>query len=83
MMVWQYSFFPSHMMLPVRENKLILLMIKSFVTQDTRKYCSFSPLYTGGLFHCCMLDKSICHFRGVESILSLILFHSIFDGKSC
>ena len=33
-----------------------------------------NPLYTGGLFHCCMLDKSICHFRGVSSILSLLFY---------
>ena len=32
------------------------------------------PLYTVGLFHCYMLDESICHFRGVRSIL-LLLFH--------
>ena len=32
-----------------------------------------NPLYTGGLFHCYMLDESICHFRGVWSILSLLL----------
>ena len=31
-----------------------------------------NPLHTGGLFHCYMLDKSICHFRGVRSILSLL-----------
>ena len=36
-----------------------------------------NPLYTGRLFHCCMLDESICHFRGVGSILS----PSVFDGK--
>ena len=30
-----------------------------------------NPFYTGGLFHCYMLDESICH---VESILSLFLF---------
>ena len=39
----------------------------------------FNPLYSGGLFHCYMLDKFICHLRGVRSILSLF---SIFDGKS-
>ena len=33
-----------------------------------------SPLYTGGFFHCFMLDESICHFRSIRSILSL-LFH--------
>ena len=26
-------------------------------------------LYTGRLFHCCMLDKSTCHFRDATSIL--------------
>ena len=31
-----------------------------------------NPLYTGELFHCYMLDKSICHFRGVGSISSLL-----------
>ena len=41
---------------------------------------SFNPLYIGGLFHCYMLDESICHFRAVGSILALLV---IFDGKSC
>ena len=27
------------------------------------------PLYTGGFFHCHMLYESICHLRGVGSIL--------------
>ena len=31
----------------------------------------FNPMYTGGLFHCYMLDESISHFRGIRSILSL------------
>ena len=31
-------------------------------------------LYKGKLFHCYMLDKSICHFRGVRSILSLLFY---------
>ena len=35
-------------------------------------------MYTGELFHCYMLYKSICHFRGVGSILSLFF---IFNGK--
>ena len=30
-----------------------------------------NPLYTVGLFHSYMLDKSICHFMGV--VLSLLL----------
>ena len=39
-----------------------------------------NPLYTGRLFHCYMLDESICHLRGVRSTLWL---YSIFDGKIC
>ena len=35
------------------------------------------PLYTDRLFHCYMLGESICHFRGVGSILSLLFY---FDG---
>ena len=31
------------------------------------------PLCTGGLFHCYMLDQSICHFLSVVSILSLLI----------
>ena len=33
---------------------------------------SVSPLYTGGLFHFYMLDVSICHFRVVGFIFSLL-----------
>ena len=39
-----------------------------------------NPLYTGGLFHCYMLDKSICHFKGAGPFCC---FYSTFDGKSC
>ena len=35
---------------------------------------TFNSLYTGRLFHNYMLDKSICHFRGVRSILSLLFY---------
>ena len=35
-----------------------------------------SPLYTDGLFHCYMLDESICHFRGVGTVV-LLLFCGI------
>ena len=31
-------------------------------------------MYTGRLFHCYMLDKSICHSRVVGSILSLSFY---------
>ena len=33
-----------------------------------------NPLNTGGLLHCCMLVESICHFRDVKSILSLLSY---------
>ena len=33
-----------------------------------------NPLYTGRLFYCYMLDESICHFRGIRSILSLVFY---------
>ena len=41
------------------------------VRHGTVTYQFINPLYTGGLFHCYLLDESICHFRGVRSILSL------------
>ena len=34
-----------------------------------------NPLYTDGLFHYYMLDESICHLRGVKSILSLLFYY--------
>ena len=30
-------------------------------------FACFNPLYTGKLFHCYMLDESICHLRGIGS----------------
>ena len=43
-----------------------------------RFYCKLSSdlnlLYTGRLFYCYMLEESICHFRGVESIFSLLFY---------
>ena len=33
-----------------------------------------NPWYTGGLFHCYILDESICPFRGVGSILLLLFY---------
>ena len=31
--------------------------------------CRFNPLCTGRLLQCYMLEESICHFRGIGSIL--------------
>ena len=33
-----------------------------------------NQLYTGELIHYCILDESICHFRDVESIVSLLFY---------
>ena len=33
-----------------------------------------NPLYSGGIFNCYMLDASICHFRGLGSIKSLLFY---------
>ena len=41
---------------------------------ETSTTTAFNPLYTGRLFRCYMLDKSICHFRGVRSISSLLFY---------
>ena len=58
------------------------------LSQESTYFCKggggvgveFSPLYTGGLFQSYMLEKSICHFRGVGLFCR---FYSILDGKSC
>ena len=34
----------------------------------------FSPLYTGRIFHCYVLNKFICHFRGLGSVLLLLFY---------
>ena len=41
-----------------------------------------NPLYTGGFFHCYILDESICHFR-VSGLFCLFYSTCIFDGNSC
>ena len=38
------------------------------------KEAYFNPMYTGRLFHCHMLDESICHCRGIGSMLSLLFY---------
>ena len=40
---------------------------------------TLNQLYNGGLFHCYMMDESICHFRSDGPIL-LLLFY--FGWKS-
>ena len=33
------------------------------------------PLYTGGLFHCYMLEEPICHYRGVRSFFVAFILY--------
>ena len=33
-----------------------------------------NPLYTGEFFHIYVLNKTVCHFRGVGFILSLLIY---------
>ena len=43
-------------------------------SRNGRAPAHFNPLYTDRLLHCYMLDESICHFKGVGSILSFLLY---------
>ena len=45
----------------------------------SKLWATLNPLYTGGLFYCYMLEKSVCHFRGVGSIL-LLLFYFMMEN---
>ena len=45
-----------------------------------------NPLCTGRLFHCCMLDESICHFRDVGSIFCRFYYFFLIENpvsKQC
>ena len=67
----------------LRREQILYLLWKGLVFEGRKgsqnRCFHIIPLYTGGLFH--MLDKSICHFRGVGAIL--LFSYSNFDGKSC
>ena len=69
---------------PIKTNKQIFhicvficihfqLVMAETKTQRMNYY--FNPLYTGGLFHCYMLNKTICLVLGL-----FCRFYSIFDG---
>ena len=47
---------------------------KALISHNLVTASAVNPLYTGRLFHCYMLDESLCHFRGVRSTLSLLLY---------
>ena len=65
------------------KTKIFSIIFQPFSHLHCGSQYMFNPLYASKLFHCYMLDKSICHFRDVKSILLLFKFYSIFDGKSC
>ena len=50
------------------------------ISENAEKSMSINPMYTGGFFHCYIMDESICHFMGVGSILS-VLFIFFFCWK--
>ena len=56
--------------------KVIILsdLLYASLEDKTLLGSTLNPLYTGGLIHCFKLDKSICHFRGVGSVLSLLFY---------
>ena len=41
-----------------------------------------NTLYIAGLFHCYVLDESICHFRDVWSTLSLLFLMEILSANN-
>ena len=47
------------------------IALRSFARSECNRV---NPLYTGRLFHCYMLDKSVSHFTGMGSILSLLFY---------
>ena len=49
----------------------------SWTTKIYQNGSSLNPVYTGGLFHCYMLDEFICHFRSVGSVV-LFLFYLLW-----
>ena len=59
----------------MKSQKLYWLVVDE-VIHSLIPYPALNSLYTGRLLHCYKLDKSICHFRGVQSILSLLFYFS-------
>ena len=48
-------------------------MVSGHLITKLNTYWGINLLYTSGLFHYYMLDKFICHFRGVRSMLLLFI----------
>ena len=51
--------------------RLVRIFVVCIQYERIQRNLQSNPLYTGRLFDCYMLDKSICYFRGVGSILLL------------
>ena len=43
----------------------------------------FNPLYASRLFHCYIIDESICHFRGIRSILCYFVMENPVSKQCC
>ena len=52
------------------------------MSENAEKSMSINPMYTGGFFHCYMLDESFRHFKGVGSVLSLLFFFLLENPAS-
>ena len=59
---------------------VVLLYSDNVSNGEGNRDLSLNPLYTGGLFHCYILDESIFHFRDVGSFLS-ILFYFLMENS--
>ena len=62
-----FPFFPENFLFPKCKAAFFYIFFENDGT-------AINTLYTGGLFHCYKLDESICHFKGIGSILSLLFY---------
>ena len=54
---------------------IAVLAVPTLFSSSAFFFFVFNQLYTGGLFHCYMLDESIFfHFRDARFILSLLFY---------
>ena len=80
-----YVFTTNHHLKPKTTNQRTIEEMTKICTIYKKRYIYISflnPLYTCRLFHCNIMDESICDFRGVRSVLSVLFFFFFFDGIS-
>ena len=71
---------PAPVFLLKPEKRTMMMKISPIKAKTERKASepriTVNPLYAGGFFHryMYMLDESICHFRDVRSVLSLLFY---------